>query len=558
MDRPDDVYFNDTSNSYTAYLGPGPDSGSFGYTEDWGAWFYGGSMSMPTCWLACSTVVAPGNNGGFTMSGRWYPDPTGEAYYERNWTQSFTGERDTDVRTHPFELGSHIRPNESWDFDVSIGYATVDHKDDVNGVFNHSFTFTGVDPNGDYNGSTLAPSWAFNTPIPTNVGGFFWTREYEEHFQPQTLIAALGGWDSAVVSQSETSSFRIGGSLKDFYCGNGFDPCAWGVGFQYEPFSSGWWSGPTHADGGFEEKRDGNNWNIFVSPTWFWNDMHSFRLDLAYANGDGDFQGGLLGRLDYVDRFTADINGEAETTYDVDYTFTGSEIWDARSQGTWDAVSYSIEPRWYVNFDKVRFSAGVGWYYSEDEWNGQASLNKETMIMFEDNSGTNFLGAISPDPDTDAFYFHGSFTGRQYLSGETKTNTWRAPVAVEFDITEKLTARAGATYYNVTAEQRRATSQVIMENEQWEERNANNDIISVGPETFFTTDPGTSLGQPYDADDAGCSLVSTYETQYDVTTYNLGLGYYFTENLQFDLMFSGNSGYVDTNQLFGSFTIIFP
>ncbi|MBW2174018.1 MAG: hypothetical protein JRF64_05130 [Deltaproteobacteria bacterium] len=80
-----------------------------------------------------------------------------------------------------------------------------------------------------------------------------------------------------------------------------------------------------------------------------------------------------------------------------------------------------------------------------------------------------------------------------------------------------------------------------------------------GPDENWTS--GSSLpafGEPYDTEAHGSGITTKEDETWDYTTYNLGLGYYFTENLQFDLMFSGNAGHVHSDVLFASFTIIFP
>jgi hypothetical protein len=128
---------------------------------------------------------------------------------------------------------------------------------------------------------------------------------------------------------------------------------------------------------------------------------------------------------------------------------------------------------------------------------------------------------------------------------------------VEFDITEKLTARAGAAYYQVTREEDRTTTEEIKINESWVEYEADGStIVDRGPGEQETN--WDASGDPYDPWREGCTLTTSEEITNDYTTYQLGLGYYFTENLQFDLMFAGGSGYVNSDVLFGSFTIIFP
>jgi hypothetical protein len=373
---------------------------------------------------------------------------------------------------------------------VGVGYADVDQKDQVSGVFQSVWVFEGELPEG------LFPPYP---PLSFNVQG------------------------------TSDVTLRLDGSLRDY---------------QGE-------SGPTHADGGLEEAYDGDRWSVFVSPTYHLNNEYSVRLDLSYAKGDGDFNGGLLGAMDFTHTFTTDINGEEVNPFEFDLEWTGSSVWDGRSTGTYERLSYGIEPRVYVDFEKLRFSAGLGWTYHEDEWDGTMTLNKTTHYEFDDGN----IEYVHPFDGGD-YVFDGSFTGVQAFRGEQQTTVWRAPVAIEFDITDKLTTRIGAAYYQVQTEEKRSDSQSIMENEQFEVRDSGGQLVDAGPQQQYAS--SGSAATPYDADAHGCGLETKRKETHDYTTYHIGLGYYFTENLQFDLMFSGMSGYVDASQLFGSFTIIFP
>ncbi|MBW1860670.1 MAG: hypothetical protein JRI70_11635, partial [Deltaproteobacteria bacterium] len=282
------------------------------------------------------------------------------------------------------------------------------------------------------------------------------------------------------------------------------------------------------------------------------------RTDLGYASENGDFNSGLSGRLDYAYNITTDINGEETDAdrddgnqFEYDVNYTGYEIWDGQcTNGDYENTSYFVEPRWYVNFDQVRFSMGLGWAYNERTWDGTQLMNKTSHYEFSDGNAAYQLPSDGGD-----YFFDGSYTGRNAFKGETETTSWRTPVAVEFDITEKLTARVGAAYNRRTVKETRTDDQVIRDNETYTIRDANGNIVEVGFKQQFQQDPAgpgaPSLGQPYDQVDFGCAYTLEIEETYDWTSYNLGLGYYFTENLQFDLMFSGESGWVDSSTLFG-------
>jgi len=304
-----------------------------------------------------------------------------------------------------------------------------------------------------------------------------------------------------------------------------------------------------HADNGLNEDRQGDQWSFLISPTYHFNEMHSARLDLSYANEQGEFDGGLGGRLDYMfSEFEEDEEGgigSDEPQVLLDETRTGYEIWDGRSSGDYENTSWAIEPRLYVNFDKVRFAAGLGYSQSEHDWDGSMAYDKTSHYEYEDVLEEAYNMS-----------FDGSWTGRQDFTGEETTTVLRLPVAVEFDITEKLVARAGAAYYRIHNEEKRVDNQVIRENEEWIEYDNNGNVVDVGFHEFQNSDSDSDT--PYDRVAFGSGATTECESTRDFTTYNLGLGYYFTENLQFDLMFSGESGWVDSSTLFCSFTIIFP
>jgi hypothetical protein len=467
-----------------------------------GSWFYNGSTSVPACWLNSGGPINSGLNYGSAFSSLFYADVEHTAWVGFEGSSAFDGKRDSERRVHPFELGSHIRPNDSWDFLVGIGYANIDQEDKVTGTYTGHWEAYGEDTEGEY-----------------------------------------GPWDTGTFVFSSDVTFTLGGSLE------GDNPN---------------WGNPSNADSAMESNYDGDHWSLYLSPTYFMNDMHSFRLDMGYGGESGDFSSGLSGRMDYAYNITTDINGEETDSdrddgmkYEYDVNWTGYEVWDGACQdGDYENTSWFVEPRWYVNFDKVRFSMGLGYHSHQEEWSGTMAMNKTSHYVFDDGNS-----AYVPVDSGGDYTFDGSYTGRNTFNGEIETTTWRAPVAVEFDITEKLTCRVGAAYYQQTREERRSDSQVIRDNETYEIRDGNDQLVEVGFKELFNQDPmgnPDAIGQAYDQVDFGCAYEYNNKETYDWTTYNLGLGYYFTENLQFDLMFSGMSGWVDSSTLFGSFTIIFP
>ena len=496
---PQGLTFNNWPPEFNADQSPG-----LWWANGYGAWFFqngSSSMNVPSCWITSGGPINSGYNYGNAFSSMFYADVEHSAWVGYEGSQNFEGKRDSDRRVHPFDLRSFIRPNDKWDVVAGVGYANIDQEDTATGLYTSHWDVSGEDTEGNY-----------------------------------------GPWDTGTFVFSSDVKFELGGAMDTDY---------------HNPYGGN----PSNTDNAMESNYDGDRWSIFLSPTYYLNDMHSFRLDLGYSGENGDFSSGLNGRLDYAYNFTSDINGEETdadrggTAYEYDVNWTGYELWHGQcNNGDYENTTWSVEPRWYVNFDRVRFSAGVGWQYSDQTWSGTQLMNKIAHYEFDDGNS-----AYNPPDRGGDYTFDGSWDGTDYFDGEIETTTWRAPVAVEFDITEKLTARVGAAYYRQKREERRTDSQVIRDNEEWTIRDGNGQIYAVGFKENFEQAPGMGdIGLPYDQVDFGCAYEYRTEETNDWTTYNLGLGYYFTENLQFDLMYSGMSGWVDASTLFGSFTIIFP
>ncbi|MBW1860669.1 MAG: hypothetical protein JRI70_11630 [Deltaproteobacteria bacterium] len=177
---------------------------------DNGSWFYNGSTSIPACWLNSGGPINSGWNFGGSFSSLYYADVEHSAWIGFDGSSSFDGKRNSDRRVHPFDLRSHIRPNDSWDFLVGIGYAQIDQNDKVTGSYMSSSEVYGEDAEGNY-----------------------------------------GPWDTGTFSFTSDVTFTLGGALEGDY--NDYN------------------GNPTNADSGMESDYDGNEWSIFLSPTWFAN-----------------------------------------------------------------------------------------------------------------------------------------------------------------------------------------------------------------------------------------------------------------------------------------------
>ena len=293
-------------------------------------------------------------------------------------------------------------------------------------------------------------------------------------------------------------------------------------------------------NGSLDEENEGDEWGIYLEPVYEVNDMVSLRIDLHYDREDGDSKGGRVGTMNATatDRLTTAADTE---------TLTGSETWNSSSKGDYEEDSWAIEPRVYLTFDKVRFSLGVGYHYSKEDWDGTERADKSVNYTYDNGDGV---------ADVADWTFAGSWTGFANYDGTEKTKSWRFPVATEFDITDKLTLRAGAAYYRTRIKLKENWDEGERINEKYTQTDGTGTVIAVGPEAYSAT--AAADPEAYDSDVH--EVTDTYKSDrtLDSTTYHLGLGYTFTENLKCDLMWSGtDGGSVDTNQLFASVTLTF-
>ena len=131
---------------------------------------------------------------------------------------------------------------------------------------------------------------------------------------------------------------------------------------------------------------------------------------------------------------------------------------------------------------------------------------------------------------------------------------WRWPVAVQFKITDKLTARAGSIFTRTKTKYEESSSSVTRVSEQYSVTNGAG-VTTYGPEV--QTISGTNSAYDYDANRSTAAY--GYDTTRDSTEYRLGLGYQVSEHLAFDLMFSDDSNGrgADTEVIYFSGTLAF-
>lgn len=297
-------------------------------------------------------------------------------------------------------------------------------------------------------------------------------------------------------------------------------------------------------DGARDEEYDGDVWGIYLEPVYEVNDMVSLRMDLSYWTLDGDVKGeGLLGTLSgtATERDATDADLEK---------WTVDETWNGLSNGDSEEYGWEIEPRVYLTFDRVRFALGVGYEYEKEEENGTTRMDKSVLYTYDDNDGVDTVDAWKR--------FEGSWTEYEHYDVDTETTTWRFPVAAEFDVTDKLTFRAGAAYsrtHREHEEKRRVDEE--RQGENYTSTDETGKVLAVGPDQYYAT--ATATPTAYDATKRGESSIYKYDSTSDVTSYNLGLGYTFTENLKCDLMWTGkgDNGGVDMSEVFASVTLSF-
>jgi hypothetical protein len=319
-----------------------------------------------------------------------------------------------------------------------------------------------------------------------------------------------------------------------------------------------------NVDGALADDYDADRWSIFLSPTYVVNDMVSVRVDLGYSTEDGDTKGGVVGILDgnIEDRRIYQYVDPLVTDTDDWNRWNVYEKYDLSAKGSRDEDHWSVEPRVYLTFDKVNFALGAGYEYIDQDWKCNARRNKEVQYTYYDSTPDVAWLAGDPFPGGNTWTLVGSWTGEEVYKGDAQVDIWTFPVATEFMVTERLTLRAGASYTREHVESKQKVTVGTKENEQWTvysgaEPVAGNERI-VGPAQNLQSDTDV-VGEPFDDIDATWHTTNKVDETYDYTTYNLGLGYAFTENLQMDLMWAGKgeSGGVDMTEVFASVTLAF-
>jgi hypothetical protein len=297
--------------------------------------------------------------------------------------------------------------------------------------------------------------------------------------------------------------------------------------------------------GSWDEDSDGNRWGLFVSPSWQMSDLIGFRLDLGYSKESGDNEGGGVLTVngmteewvDDVSPATGTVDGAIDLSYDGDY----------------ETEDWLVEPRMTLTYDvggrQMRFGLGVGYMRSQHDWDGLMRRDGYLVITYDDGD--------APGPDNDDFTTWASFNGYENFDGETTTTAWRFPVATEFWLTERLRAGAGASYIRETVDYEEDGSGPWLDNESLYTAYGDG-TRDVGPEQYRENTADT-IFDPYDADSLTIGYRDDRKVTTDYTVYNLGLGYIFSEHLQFDLMWTGKGedGGVDMTEVFASATLTF-
>jgi hypothetical protein len=306
-------------------------------------------------------------------------------------------------------------------------------------------------------------------------------------------------------------------------------------------------SGMLTLDGSWEEAQDGKRWGVYVSPSYQMSDLIGFRLDLGYAKEDGDNRGGgvlgVEGTLESWDPATppdpetATIDGAVDLSYNGDY----------------DVEDILINPRMTLTYDvggrQMRWSMGVGYERSHYEWDGVMRRDAWYVATFDDGDGVII--------DNDDYTTWANFTGYDEFVGEETTTSWSFPVATEFWMTERLRGGMGCKFERISVDYEERGGGPWLENEYYYQARGDG-AYSVGPESYLQNSTDTTPS-PYDADNLSTWYQDKRETTVDLTTYNIGLGYLFSEHLQVDLMWTGKGedGGVDISEVFASATLTF-
>jgi len=277
--------------------------------------------------------------------------------------------------------------------------------------------------------------------------------------------------------------------------------------------------------------RDGNGWQIGVEPRYYVNEVVTLELGLGYETADGDANGNWTQAVAIGRSLTTATGADTQT-------WAGLENFDNTWSGDWDEHGYSVEPKVFLTYGPVLFGLGIGYHQTKEELKARQRSDMTGSWAYDDGDGSS---------DADDWIASAGYTSYHDWDIEATETTWSFPVAVRFNVTDKLTFRAGAEFGRVKTEEDWSYTVVGTEGE----------LGTITDGTGAEVDVGNLLYDPTSEIDRAAESL---EEIHDYTEYRLGLAYQATDHLTFELMFDSeaqSAGGVDTKVVYASAVLAF-
>ncbi|MCK5850070.1 MAG: hypothetical protein KAH23_04080 [Kiritimatiellae bacterium] len=285
---------------------------------------------------------------------------------------------------------------------------------------------------------------------------------------------------------------------------------------------------------------DLDGFEIGLIPTWQINPTIMVRCDLRYRDLTGDSKSSDSSYSTEVDTRQTSVATPVITTRDYRYDSANKQTGDI------EETSFLIAPKVYFTYGIAQFSLGVSYQKFEQERNEKyvsgGSKNIHRYYDYTTNDLTHWTESVS---------IYGDYTD----SWDSESEFWSFPIGVLVSLSDKWTFRAGAEYAHVDYMSKSNGTSYSSPQSITTTYDAAGTVTNVSSGSGYHNAAGDWV--PYDTTNTKSTDSYKNEGTSHYTTYRLGLGYQMSENVNLDLSFEGNSGAVDTDQLFASITFAF-
>ncbi len=285
---------------------------------------------------------------------------------------------------------------------------------------------------------------------------------------------------------------------------------------------------------------DLNGWGIELIPTWQVNANIMLRFDLRYHDMDGDSKRNNRA-------YDTDLHSQQNSASDpviITYDREFEEI--HRWSGDVEESGYLLGPKVYFTYGAAQFSLGVTYENEEIDRDERtvAGESRDTRRYYDNITGD----LTSSSVRVRNFDIHVD-------SDSHENETWSFPVATLVKLSDKWTFRAGAEYTQVNSKSNNGNVRIDGGQSITTTYDADGLVTGTDANDYYINEDGDTV--PYERDSRTETYAYNTERTRDFTTYRLGLGYQMTEHVNLDLAFEGNTGAVETDEIFASITFAF-